>query len=134
MPLDMNNLPEDKIEDEVARQMTVPRMEPPNEKDFKPFIKPEDIDDFEDRDKRMLLAVSVLEQKLDFIIRWQVSTHRHLRMVEAEGIRHRMAQAAREKEDIKTQLRWKILIWLSAVTGGGVVAAGIKKAFDKLWP
>ena len=49
----------------------------------------------EERDKRLLLAFSVVDQKLDFVINRLRSDNAHIRYIEAEMIRQRRWQRLR---------------------------------------
>jgi hypothetical protein len=59
---------------------------------FKPYIKAEDLDGLEDRDRRLLLAISVLEQKIDFALRRLQENSHHQQHMERELLRMRASQ------------------------------------------
>jgi hypothetical protein len=60
--------------------------------EFKPYIKPDDLDGLEERDRRVLLAMSVIEQKLDFALRRHQEISSHQRFIVRELGRVRRAQ------------------------------------------
>ena len=72
--------------------------------DFHAHIKPEDLDDLGERDRRLLLAFSLIEQKLDFVIASLQSHNAHLRYVELEMIRQRRWQR---------KMGWKMTVVMS---------------------
>ena len=119
-------LPEDDesfIDPAIAREMTVPKLELPK---FSPHIKPEDVDDFGERDKKMLLAFSLVEQKQDFTLDALIVTNRHLRHVESELIRLRRAQG-------KISFQGAVLKWTGVTAGAGLMAAMFKRIVDAIW-
>lgn len=95
--------------------------------EFKGHIKEEDLPDFGARDKKMLIAISVIEQKLDFFIVWNQRVNRHLRQIQADSILARAAQ---------TEINWrfKATKWLVVTLGAGSIAALLTVLFKKLFP
>src|SRR5438093_1059735 len=77
---------EELIEQDVLREMTVQLITVP---EFKPHIKAEDLEDFETRDQKVLLTMSLIEQKLDFTIKCILDLNRGQRQMEAQRIRQR---------------------------------------------
>jgi hypothetical protein len=66
------------------RDLTIPKLKLPN---FKPHINPEDIQDFNKRDQKLILAFSVASQNLDFLVEHAVQQNEHQRELERELIR-----------------------------------------------
>jgi hypothetical protein len=64
--------------------LSIPELTMPT---FSPTIKPEDVDTFSQRDRRLLLGVSVMEQQLGFLCMVAVEGNKHLRMLERRTIR-----------------------------------------------
>jgi len=114
----------DDIEPEVLREMTVAPLRVP---DFSAHVKEKDLADFDKRDQKMLLTMSVMEQKQDFTIGQLVILNEQVRHQEAEQIRQRRLQ---------TDTNWRLVIvkWVGLTAGAGAVAALIKKFVDVLWP
>lgn len=115
----MSKLPAGQYEPEVLREMTIPEMDIP---EFKPHIKEDDIGDFSNRDKKVLLALSVIEQSLAHGLRWAQIHNRALREMEAELIRARLRQ---------NEINWKFaaMKWFAVTLGAGVIAAVARKIF-----
>ena len=118
------SVPDEDIPPEIQREMTIPVMTIP---EFKPFIKEEDLEDFEERDKKMLLAMSVLEQRTDFIIHWLNIVNVSQRSIQAEQIRQR-------NEQRRAGILWSIFKWATVTLGAGAIAGLAKRAFEKFWP
>lgn len=106
---------------EIERALTIERMRPPSG-GFKPFIKPEDLAGLDKRDQKLLLAFSVLEQKVDFYGSWVERNNHHQRNIEAQII---VAKRAQDKD----RLRWQVLTWI----GTSVIAAAIAAAINKFF-
>lgn len=113
---------QEKIEPEILREMTVPPVEVPP---FKPHIRAEDIDDFDERDKKVLLTMSVLEQKQDFSIETLVALSYHLRRLEAELIRYRNSNR-------KIGWQWEILKWAALIITSSLLVAVTNKVISTL--
>lgn len=107
------------FETEVLREMTTPLLEVP---EFRGHIKEEDVADLDRRDRKMLVAMSVIEQKTDFLIRAVRLNNRHQRLMEAESIRAR---------NVQKEINWKFAAfkWIAVTAGAGIVAALISKVF-----
>jgi len=58
--------------------------------DFKPHVSADDLIDFSKRDQRLLLAVSLIAQKVDFLIGEAQKDNEHKRRFEREIIKTRM--------------------------------------------
>lgn len=58
--------------------------------DFRPHISAEDLVDFSKRDQRLLLAVSLIAQKVDFLIEEVQKDNEHKRRFEREIIKTRI--------------------------------------------
>jgi hypothetical protein len=113
------------IEPEVAREMTIePLVLPPR---FEPRIKEADLVDFDKRDQRILLDLSVLEQQNTWLVQAALQWNRDMRRIEAELIRQRLAQAA---------LKWQAGIgrWIVITLGAGTAGAGLTQLFRLVWP
>lgn len=112
-----------QLDPDIEREMTVPPLHLPK---FSPHIKEEDLEDFVERDKKMLLALSLVEQKQDFALEAAVLTNRQLRHVESELIRLRKTQSG-------LSFQGKVLKWTGVTAGAGLLAAMFKKAADVIW-
>lgn len=113
----MDDLPPETFGAEIARELTCPLMPNP---EFKAHIREDELPDFDKRDKRMLLTLSVIEQKLDFSIKWMRIINRHARALEAEQVRAR--QVAKE-----INWRFALVKWLAVTGGAGIVAALLRR-------
>ena len=49
---------------------------------FEPRLKPADLEDFSSRDQRLLLAVSIMEQQLNFLVQQAKTVNEHERRIE----------------------------------------------------
>jgi len=120
-------LPEEKIEPEVLREMTIPLIVVDEKDDFEAHIKEKDLVDFEERDKKILLAMSVIEQKQDFLI-WAVQMqNRNMRHLEAESIRQRHSAETQEVQQKVDSWKWSLIRWIGATIGAGILASIAKK-------
>lgn len=117
--------PDAPIEPEIAREMSIDPLRRPEK--FEPRLKEADLVDFEKRDRRILLDLSVLEQQNGWLMEAATSTNHELRRLEAELIRQRISQTA---------LRWQATIgrWIIVTAGAGLVAALIGRVFKSIWP
>jgi len=115
---------DEKFTPEIERELTIPKMDIPQ---FEGHIKEADLPDFGARDKKMLIAISVIEQKLDFFIHWNQRVNRHLRQIQADSIVARAAQ---------TEINWRFNAtkWLVVTLGAGLIAALAAALFKKLFP
>lgn len=95
--------------------------------EFRAHIKPEDLDDLSDRDRRMLLALSVVEQKLDFVIDKIRSDYRHIRRIETAVIRSRAWQRT-------MSFRWGVAMTVAMVIGTGLSTAVVSALAKKVIP
>lgn len=125
------DLPDENIEPEVLREMTIPRMVIPK---FEGVVKEEDLAGFEGRDRKMLFAISRLEQKIDFSIRWSQLGNFYQRQIQAQLIRDKNALKEREGIEKENKLRLKIIQWVGITFGAGAVAAFGRRLIEKLWP
>lgn len=109
---------------DMDAERKVPELKLP---DFHPHIKPEDLDDLEARDKRILLAFSLVEQKIDFVITVMQAHNQHIRYIEAEMIRQRRWQR---------KMGWKMtaVLSLALMIGTGLLGelcrVAIKNVFQ----
>lgn len=71
-------------EEDLDPDLTIPRLEVP---EFRAVVRPEDADNLSQRDRQLVLAVSVVEQKLDFLIEALVSNNRQARFLEGRLVR-----------------------------------------------
>lgn len=115
---------DEKFEPEVLREMTVAPLRVP---DFSAHVKEKDLTDFDKRDQKMLLTISLMEQKQDFTIAQLVIMNEQVRRQEAEQIRQR-----RQQND--TNWRLVVVKWVGLTAGAGLLATLFKKAVDVLWP
>lgn len=106
----------DESADTVVPLMVLP------EGGFKPFVKAEDLADIDKRDQRVLLAMSVLEQKIDFSLEWAMRTNRYQRRIAAEMSKQNLDQA-------DDRWRWRIVTWIGTSLGAGIIAALINWIF-----
>jgi hypothetical protein len=83
--------------------LTLRRLVLPN---FEPRIKPADLEDFSSRDQRMLLAVSVIEQQLNFLVQQALAVNEHERRIEA-----RLIKMERWRNSLSGPLA--VLLWLA---------------------
>jgi len=106
---------------EIERELTVPLMIIP---EFSGHIKEDDLADFGARDKKMLIAVSIIEQKVDFFILWQQRINTHLRQMQAERI------IARQEEK---EIHWRFgaVKWLVITVGAGIIVSLVTYLFKK---
>lgn len=116
---------EPKIEPEIAREMSIEPLKRPDR--FEPRLKESDLVDFEKRDRRILLDISVLEQQGQWLIDSALQSNRELMRLEAELIRQRLSQAS---------LNWQARIgrWIILTLCAGVVAASMTRLLRALWP
>lgn len=101
--------------------MTIVPLELPT---FEAHVKEKDLDDFEERDQRMLLAMSVIEQKQDFTLSNQQTMNGQLRYLEAELIRQRKA---------KFNLPREILKWSGMTLSAAVILAMVEELIKMLF-
>jgi len=113
------------IEPEVAREMSVEPLRRPAR--FEPRLKESDLVDFEKRDRRILLDISVLEQQNAWLMTAAEQSNGDLRRIEAELIRQRLSQTA---------LKWQANIgrWIVLTISAGIVAALVTRGLRALWP
>lgn len=77
---------EEKEEEVLDRELTTPLLVLPA---FKPHIAKEDVEDFSNRDKKLLLAFSEVAQKVDWAVTTMVEENRYIRELEREVIKLR---------------------------------------------
>lgn len=116
---------EPKIEPEVAREMSIEPLRRPDK--FEPRLKEADMVDFEKRDRRILLDISVLEQQNQWLMTAAETGNRDLRRIEAELIRQRLSQTS-------LNLQARIGRWIILTAAAGIVAALVTRLFKLLWP
>jgi hypothetical protein len=126
------DLPED-IPPEIAREMVIPLMNIPKPDEWRGYIKEEDLADFDPKNKRILLAMSKMEQKEDFIIKWLQLANKHLRYFESELIQYRKRLENEDKERLKDKWKWALIAWIGTIAGAGIVAALIEGWIKKLF-
>jgi hypothetical protein len=121
-------VPEERIEEEVSRELTIPLIEV-REDEFEAYIKERDLADFNERDKKILLAMSVVEQKQNWLIYAIQIANRQMRHLQAETIRQRKVN---EKQELQQKLdgwKWGLIKWIGMTLGAGVLASLAKKWF-----
>lgn len=119
-------VPDERIEESVLRELTIPLLD--FEQAFEPYIREMDVTDFDKRDKRILLALSVLEQKADYSIYCHRMLNFHLRALEAESIRLRRKASELAESESRTKWRWELLRWAGMILGAGVLTKILKSA------
>lgn len=107
-PRPIYEIPEERIEPEILALMTIPILKVAPQ-DFEPHIKEEDLEDenFDKRDRKILLAMSVVTQQQDFIFYAARLNNYYARQQEAVSIRARK-YLERKIEDIEERgkLNW----------------------------
>lgn len=112
------------FEPEIERQMTIEPLIVPK---FEAHLREGDLVDLDRRDRRMILALSLMEQKQDFVIAQLVAMNCQLREIEAEQIRQKKSQ---------TEINWRFELfkWASITAAAALLAAALKRGIDQLWP
>ncbi len=115
-------VPDENFEVEVSAQMTIPLVTF-NTYQYEGYLREGDLDDFhkEPGIKRLLLLVSILEQKQDRLIVEAEWSNRHLRKLEAQIIRMRLSNDAVNKIDLR-KVVYEILKIAGAAIVGGLIA------------
>jgi hypothetical protein len=119
-------VPDERIEEEIARDLTIPLIEV-REDEFEAYIKEKDLADFNERDKKILLAMSVVEQKQNWLIYAIQIANRQMRHVQAETIRQRKASDKKEADEKVNKWQWAVVKWIGMTVGAGLIAAVVKK-------
>jgi len=121
-------VPEESFEPGVAAQMTIPILNI-NADQYVGYLREEDLEDFQKEPgvKRILLTASILEQKQDRLIVEAQWANRHMRRMEAQIVRLRIAHEEQKRindEANKVDLRkvvWEILKIAGAAVVGGLI-------------
>jgi hypothetical protein len=121
-------VPEERIEEEVSRELTIPLIEV-REDEFEAYIKERDLADFNERDKKILLAMSVVEQKQNWLIYAIQIANRQMRHLQAETIRQRKVNEKQELQQKLDSWKWGLIKWVSMTLGAGLLASLAKKWF-----
>ncbi len=117
----MHKLPDEKIEPEVLREMTIPLLEL-DPTDFEPYVKAKDLKDFTPRDQKILLAMSIFEQQNEVLLNTALLQNRQMRNLEADAIRRRNKDKEETAERKVDTWRWSLLKWIGATLGAGALA------------
>ena len=92
-------VPDENIEPEVLVRMTIPLLKV-HAGDFEPHIREEDLEDenFDKRDRKVLLAMSIVTQQQEFIFYAARMNNYYARHMEAAAIRARDQMSAEVKK------------------------------------
>lgn len=123
---------------------TLPPIEWPDEEYFRPHIKQEDLVDLGKRDQKLLLAFSVLEQKIELAVAKLIeSSNRSGEVVsrlrkEQESMRQELEVIRAEQKTIgvgHSKLTWQAELWkwIVMVTGAGIIAGIINAIARKFF-
>ena len=110
----------EKFEEDVARNLTIPRLDIPGPEHWKATLTPRELDEFPAEARPVLFAMSRLEHKIDFTLEWMVTTNRHQRRLEAIHIRN-------------SSIRYNLGKWVMMTIGAGALLAVGNKAVSLLF-
>lgn len=117
-------------EPEIAAALTIRPLRIPES--FPGYIREGDLKDLAKRDRKVLLAMSILEQWNDWQTEQLEVARQHSIQSEAEIIRLKMKVSALEKTQTHQGWQWKVLIWLGVAFGAGLISALFRFLFDKM--
>lgn len=115
---------EEEIESDILRQLTTPKMEMPDEKEFEGSLNEEQLKEMTPDNKLIMLGISSLGKRIDFVMKWVYEMNRHTRLNEAETIRRRI-----HIDDTLDEIKWKVKVasWIGSGVGAGILLElGIK--------
>lgn len=116
-------------------ELVIPLLEVP--KKWEGGLKPEELENIKELSKsdiRVLLAISVLEQKVDFALRCFEFNNKSHRLLEIKQLKIRKQQEIQNREYRGPQFGWNVLRWVVMTGVAGLLAATIKKVLDKVFP
>lgn len=135
---------EEPIEDDVAREMTVPVLDIRELMEIKPRLTEDQLDGLTQANRGMVLSVALIEERQIEVIKLMALIFNHLRHVEANQIRDRKATKTvfeslkvlieRLNADSVKLTGWALVMkWAAMLVGGGTIAALVTKGINKLW-
>lgn len=118
-------------EPDIAQHLRIPQLRVPEDNEFSGMVKAEDLIDLETRDRKTVLAMSVLEQWSDWHTEHVVSLYVYVRQLEAEVVRRKL-DAARMKAS-QEQYGWQMALakWAAVTIVAGIISAWFRHAFEK---
>lgn len=118
------------------RETIIPELQIPDE--FYGVLREEDVPEkkiLDERDKRILLSFSVMEQWRNWTIDTLIEQNRQLRHIEITSIRERKELQGKlqklEEQQRETSTGYTILKWIGLCLGSAVIVSLIKLIFDK---
>ncbi len=114
-----------------SHPVSIDLLEIPDGNSFKGFVKESDLEGLETRDKKTIIAMSVLEQWSEFHTEAIVEINRHMRALEADSVR-RITEVIRIKEEQKRQ-GWGLSAakWFAVTLGAGVISTFLRWMIEK---
>lgn len=103
----------------------------PGPKDFTGYVSEEDISDLAKRDRKTILAMSVIEQWNDWQTQAIIETHRYCRRIDAEVARRKIESAKLSAQQEKQRWVWGIVKWSLTIAAAGFASALFRWLFDK---
>lgn len=106
-------------------------LQAPGPEEFKGYIAEDEISDLAKRDRKTILAMSVIEQWNDWQTGAIIETHRLLRQLDAEVAKRKIESAKIKAQQEKQGWVWAIVKWTLTIGAAGFAGALFRWLFEK---
>lgn len=121
--------PADQEDPDIANSMV--SKEPLRLPTLKGHIREEDIADLAKRDRKTILAMSVMEQWIDWLVSVVVEQDNSIRQLDAENARRKIDLVKVREQQKEEGLKWALIKWSTVTILASVLAALIRVVVEK---